>query len=88
MKQNKTLIKKLRQDLHYHQMMVRVDLRAARAGVRKCKELGEQMRAWQNGQAVEHKMQRTVGTVPPKKADPQPEVLPVSVVGTHQLPLI
>ncbi len=38
--------------------------------------------------AAEHKMQRTVGTVPPKEADPQPEVLPVSVVGSHQLPLI
>ena len=88
LKQNKTLIKELRQNLHYHQMMVRVDLRAVRAGVRKCKELGQQMRDLQSGKAVEHKMQRTVGTVPPKKADPQPEVLPVKVVGTHQLPLI
>lgn len=49
MKQNKTLIKELRQELHYHQMMVRVDLRAVRAGVRKCKEIGAKMRVLQNG---------------------------------------
>lgn len=88
MKQNKTLIKELRQELRYHQMMNRVDLRAARAGVRKCKELGQQMRDLQSGKAVEHKMQRTVGTVPPKQLDPKPEVLSVKVVGAHQLPLI
>lgn len=85
---NKSEINRLRQELRYHQTMVRVDLRAVRAGVRKCKEIGQQMRDLQSGKAVEHKMQRTVGTVPLKKADPQPEVLPVSVVGTHQLPLI
>ncbi len=55
MKQNKTLIKELRQELHYHQMMVRVDLNAARAGVRRCREIGAKMRALQNGQAVEHR---------------------------------
>ena len=88
MKQNKTLIKELRQELRYHQMMNRVDLRAYRAGVRKCKEIAAKMRALQNGQATQQNMQRTVGTVPPKKVDPQPEVIPVKVVGTHQLPLM
>ena len=88
MKTNKTLIKELRQDLHYHQTMVRVDLRAVRAGVRKCKELGQQMRDLQSGKAVEHKMQRTVGTVPLNQTVSKLEVLPVKVVGTRQLPLI
>ena len=49
MKTSKTLIKELRQNLNYHQMMVRVDLNAARAGVRKCKEIAAKMRALQNG---------------------------------------
>lgn len=53
MKQSKTLIKELRQELHYHQTMVRVDLKSARAGIHKCRELGAKMRALQNGQAVE-----------------------------------
>lgn len=60
MKQNKTRIKELRQELHYYQEMVRVDLRAVRAGIRKCKELGEQMRALQNGQATQHRLQSDV----------------------------
>jgi hypothetical protein len=47
MKTNKTLIKELRQELHFHQMMNRVDLRAYRAGVRKCKELAAKMRELQ-----------------------------------------
>ena len=63
MKKNKTLIKEIRKILHYHQMMVRVDLRAARAGVRKCKELGEQMRLLQSGKAVEHNAHPTAETV-------------------------
>lgn len=49
MKQNKTLIKELRQELRYHQMMVRVDLNAARAGIRKCKEIAAKMRELQKG---------------------------------------
>jgi len=47
MKTTKTLIKELRRDLHYHQTMVRVDLNAARAGVRKCKEIAAKMRRLQ-----------------------------------------
>jgi hypothetical protein len=44
MKTNKTKIKELRQELRYHQMMVRVDLRAVRAGIAKCKEIAAKMR--------------------------------------------
>ena len=49
MKTNKTLIKELRRELHYQQMMLRVDLRAVKAGVAKCKEIGAKMRALQSG---------------------------------------
>jgi hypothetical protein len=48
-KTNKTLIKELRQKLRYHQQMNRVDLRAYRAGIRKCKEIAAEMRALQKG---------------------------------------
>lgn len=48
MKQNKTLINELRQELRYHQTMLRVDIRAVKAGTRKCKEIGVKMRALQN----------------------------------------
>jgi len=47
MKTNKTLIKELRHDLHYYQMMVRVDLRVVKAGVAKCKEIAVRMRQLQ-----------------------------------------
>lgn len=47
MKTNKTLIKELRQDLHYHQMLIRVDIRALRAGIAKCKEIAAKMRELQ-----------------------------------------
>jgi adenylate kinase len=47
MKTNKTIIRELRQELHHHQMMNRVDLRAYRAGVRKCKEIAARMRELQ-----------------------------------------
>jgi hypothetical protein len=49
MKQNKTLIKELRVQLRYHQQMLRVDIRAVRAGVKKCKEIGAKMRELQKG---------------------------------------
>lgn len=49
MKTNKTLIKELRQELHYHQQMLRVDIRAVKAGIRKCKEIGAKMRELQKG---------------------------------------
>ena len=47
MKTNKTLIKELKHELHYHQMMVRVDLNAARAGIAKCKQIARRMRELQ-----------------------------------------
>jgi len=47
MKTNKTLIKEHKQELHYYQMMVRVDINAARAGIRKCKEIAAKMRKLQ-----------------------------------------
>jgi hypothetical protein len=40
-------LRELRADLHYYQMMVRVDIRALKAGIRKCKEIGAQMRQLQ-----------------------------------------
>jgi len=49
MKTAKTKIKELRKELRYHQMMVRVDLRAVRAGVAKCKEIAAKMRELQKG---------------------------------------
>ena len=51
MKTNKTLIKELRQELHFHQQMVRVDIRSVKAGIRKCKEIGAKMRQLQQGGA-------------------------------------
>jgi len=47
MKTNKTLIKELRQELRYHQTMVRVDIRAAKSGMKKCKEIAAKMRVLQ-----------------------------------------
>jgi hypothetical protein len=47
MKKNKTLINELREELRYHQTMVRVDIRALRAGIRRCKEIGAAMRELQ-----------------------------------------
>jgi hypothetical protein len=44
MKKNKTLIKELRQDLHYHQMMVRVDLNAASVALCGVRDSGEEKR--------------------------------------------
>jgi hypothetical protein len=47
MKQNKTQIRELRRELHYHQMMVRIDVRAVKAGIAKCKEIAAKMRELQ-----------------------------------------
>ena len=44
MKTSKTIIKELRKELHYHQMMVRVDIRSVCAGIDKCKEIATKMR--------------------------------------------
>jgi hypothetical protein len=48
MRKPKTIIKELRQELHYHQMMVRVDIQAVRAGMKKCKEIAAKMREAQS----------------------------------------
>lgn len=42
-------LRELKDDLHYHQQMLRVDIRAVRAGIAKCKEIGAQMRKLQKG---------------------------------------
>ena len=47
MKTNKTLIKELRIELHHHQTMVKVDIRALKAGISKCKEIAAKMRELQ-----------------------------------------
>lgn len=47
MKQPKTLIKELRQELRYYQTMARVDARALRAAREKCKQIGAKMRKLQ-----------------------------------------
>ena len=44
MKTNKTLIKELKRELTYHRQMLLVDVRIAKAGIAKCKEIGAQMR--------------------------------------------
>jgi bifunctional ADP-heptose synthase (sugar kinase/adenylyltransferase) len=49
MKTNKTLIKELRVELRYHQQLLRVDIRAVKAGIAKCKEIGAKMRELQKG---------------------------------------
>lgn len=36
--------KDLLESLHYYQTMVRVDIRSLKAGIRKCKEIGAQLR--------------------------------------------
>jgi hypothetical protein len=46
-KTNKTLIKELRVELRYHQQMLRIDIRAVKAGIAKCKEIGAKMRELQ-----------------------------------------
>jgi hypothetical protein len=46
-KQPQTQIRELRRELRYHQEMVRVDLRALKAGIRKCKEIAAKMRELQ-----------------------------------------
>jgi hypothetical protein len=47
MKKPATLLKELKKELHYHQMMVRIDIRATKAGVAKCKEIATKMRELQ-----------------------------------------
>lgn len=47
MKTTRTLLKELRQELHYYQQMARVDERALRASIRKIKEIGKKMRELQ-----------------------------------------
>lgn len=49
MKKASTEIREMKRELHYHQMMVRMDLRAAKAGMAKCKEIAARMRKIQKG---------------------------------------
>lgn len=44
MKSKAARLRELRQELRYHQQMLRVDIRAVRAGKEKCKEIGQKMR--------------------------------------------
>jgi len=47
MKKNKTLIKELRKELHYHQQMLRVDVICLKLGIAKVKEIAKEMRRLQ-----------------------------------------
>lgn len=47
MKKNKTLIKELRKELHYHQQMLRVDVACLKLGIAKVKEIAKEMRRLQ-----------------------------------------
>jgi hypothetical protein len=47
MKQNKTLIKELREELRYWQQMARIEARWLAGSRQKCKEIGAKMRALQ-----------------------------------------
>lgn len=49
MKQNKTRIKELRQELHHWQMNARIELRWYRMSTGKCREIAAQMRKLQAG---------------------------------------
>jgi len=49
MKTNKTLLKELRKELRYWQMMVRMDMKSLERTREKCKEIGSKMRALQKG---------------------------------------
>lgn len=44
MKRQPAKLRKLREELHYHQQMVRVDLKCAVLGMRKCREIAARMR--------------------------------------------
>lgn len=44
---DKSELRALRDELRYYQTMVRVDIRALKAGIRKCHEIGAKMRALQ-----------------------------------------
>jgi len=52
MKTNKTLIKELRAELHYWQMMVRIDIRSLKATRQKCREIAAKMRALQKNNNI------------------------------------
>lgn len=47
MKTTRTQIRELKTELHYHQQMVRVDIRAVRAGMAKCRAIAARMRELQ-----------------------------------------
>lgn len=46
-KSRSLVMRELRADLHYYQQMVRIDVRALKASIRKCKEIGARMRELQ-----------------------------------------
>lgn len=46
-KKPKTIIKELRQELHYWQILVNVEARSLKATIEKCKQIGAQMRELQ-----------------------------------------
>ncbi len=49
MKKNSAVMRKLREDLHYWQMIARIEARCLRATRDKCKEIAAKMRQVQNG---------------------------------------
>jgi hypothetical protein len=52
MKKSKSLtMRELRSELHYYQQMVRVDVRALKASIRKCKEIGAKLRELQKAKS-------------------------------------
>lgn len=48
MKRQSAALRKLKEDLHYHQERVRIDLKSARLGMEKVKEIAAKMRDLQN----------------------------------------
>ena len=79
MKQNKTLIKELRDELRYWQMQARIEARWLAGSRRKCQEIGAKMRALQP-KPERHLTQRAADWRPaPFDGDfSQPDLLTVS----------
>jgi hypothetical protein len=46
-KSRSLVMREMRADLHFYQLQVRVDIRALKASIRKCKEIGAKMRELQ-----------------------------------------
>lgn len=58
MKMTKTLLKELRAELHYWQMMARMDARSLVRTKEKCKEIGRKMRALQSHKTLDKREPR------------------------------